>query len=162
MAVSPRSSVKERQTSGSYPTSVSISRRTAMLGDLFSRNRRTTDRNSCCSSVKLNRIGRAPQMAARRDLHASYLAGLYANSRHSAMTDPTVCKSAIVRGRFAETTAHAVCASRAGERLLPLRGHAHASGSPVVAASVFITGQNAATKALGLLPGRTLANSQAM
>src|SRR5688572_3583519 len=39
-------------TFGSYPSVVSIRRRTSVLGDLSSRNRRTDRRSSSCSSEK--------------------------------------------------------------------------------------------------------------
>jgi hypothetical protein len=50
---------------------VAISRRTSVVGDLSSRKRRRTDRNSCCSSVKLNFIGVAPARHVSRTSRAS-------------------------------------------------------------------------------------------
>ena len=54
MPVNARSSASCRHTSGSYPSAVSISRRTAVVGDLSLKKRRTTERNWSCSSVNAN------------------------------------------------------------------------------------------------------------
>ncbi|OIQ66490.1 hypothetical protein GALL_519380 [mine drainage metagenome] len=54
IAVSPSCWFNSCHAARSQPASVSIRRRTAVVGDLSSRNRRRTERNSSCSLVKLN------------------------------------------------------------------------------------------------------------
>src|SRR5437016_1016979 len=51
-------------TAGSYPSVVSISRRTSAEGDLSSRKRRTERRSSSCSSVKAKFTAATPPWTA--------------------------------------------------------------------------------------------------
>src|ERR1700720_2096335 len=55
-AVRPSSALIDRQPSRSYPSSVSINRRTSVVGARFARKVRRLARNSSCSLEKLNFI----------------------------------------------------------------------------------------------------------